>query len=262
MTRHSRPPALQHASPHNARKEILRDDAFAELKASIRENGLLQPVVVRQDGPRHMLIAGHRRLEAVRELAAESPADPCWRKILAIERDVDERTAEGLSLVENLQRQDLDPVDEAQAYVRLRDTYGLSLGAIADLVHKSKMHVSRRVRLAGDSALQEAVRAGQLAVSTAERLLRAPERMRADLTRQAVAERWTPEQVEDVLRSLPAVPPAITASAVAARSDFSALLRRLRVDVPVLERERGRVADAERAELATWGQRLLSVVKP
>ncbi len=209
-----------------------------------------------------MLIAGHRRLEAVRELAAESPADPCWRKILAIERDVDERTAEGLSLVENLQRQDLDPVDEAQAYVRLRDTYGLSLGAIADLVHKSKMHVSRRVRLAGDSALQEAVRAGQLAVSTAERLLRAPERMRADLTRQAVAERWTPEQVEDVLRSLPAVPPAITASAVAARSDFSALLRRLRVDVPVLERERGRVADAERAELATWGQRLLSVVKP
>jgi ParB family chromosome partitioning protein len=97
-------------SPHNARQEIPRDQAFVELKHSIRENGLLQPILVRTEGARHVLIAGHRRLEAVRDLAVDSPDDPRWRKILAIERDADERTAEALSLLENLQRQDLDPL--------------------------------------------------------------------------------------------------------------------------------------------------------
>src|SRR6266851_237635 len=60
-------------SPHNARQQIARDQAFIELKHSIKENGLLQPILVRTDGARHVVIAGHRRLEAVRDLAVDSP---------------------------------------------------------------------------------------------------------------------------------------------------------------------------------------------
>jgi ParB family chromosome partitioning protein len=231
-----------------------------ELKHSIRENGLLQPILVRTDGARHVLIAGHRRLEAVRELAVESPHDPRWRKILAIERDTDERTAEALSLIENLQRQDLDPLEEAGAYVRLRDAYGLSLGAVADLVHRSKMHVSRRVRLVSDPALQEAVSSGQLAVSSAERLLRAPKETRAALVQRATGEKWTPAQTEEAVRNLPESI-ATTDLPPARRAGLVALLRRLRMDVPMLELEGQQLRKEERAELAVWAQRLLRAVE-
>ena len=257
-------------NPHNARRDIPRDQAFLLLKASIRDNGLLQPIIVRPDGARYVLIAGHRRLAAVRELAADAPDDPRWRKILAIERDADEQTAEALSLIENLQRQDLDPLEEAGAYVRLRDTHGLSLGAVADLVHRSKMHVSRRVRLVSDPALRTAVSSGHLAVSSAERLLRAPKEARAALVQRAVVEKWTPDQAEEAVRGLPTVttgyasppePPSTSDPLPAPPLSFGALLRRLRVDVPVLERESERLGEEERAELAGWAQRLRRAVE-
>lgn len=249
-------------SPHNARREIPRDQAFIELKDSIRENGVLQPILVRPDGTGHMLIAGHRRLEAVRDLAVEAPDDPRWRKILAIQRDTDEQTAEALSLVENLQRQDLNPLEEAGAYVRLHETYGLTLGAVADLAHRSKMHVSRRVRLVSDPALRRAVSSGQLAVSSAERLLRAPQEARATLVQQAVVEKWTPDQAEEAVRNRGATSRVTADSPTAARRvGFTALVRRLRVDVPVLERGAQRLAKEEQAELAVWAQRLLMAVQ-
>src|ERR1700730_1839563 len=184
-------------NPHNARRVIQRNQAFAELKASIREHGLLQPIVVRKDGVRRILIAGHRRFVAVQELAAELPEDPRWRKILAIERTVDVTTAEALSLIENLLRADLEPLDEAAALLRLRDAHGLSLAEIAERIHKSKMYVSNRVRLVSDPVLSAAVAAAQLPVSTAEVLLRAPKGERAALARQATSEDWSADRARE-----------------------------------------------------------------
>src|SRR5919206_1221714 len=88
-------------SPKNPRQVFERDEAFAELVDSIREHGLLQPLLVRREGVRRVLIAGHRRLAALQQLAAEAPDDPRWRKVLAVERAADEQPAVILGLVEN-----------------------------------------------------------------------------------------------------------------------------------------------------------------
>ena len=144
--------------------------------------------------------------------------------------------------------------------MRLRDTYGLSLGAVADLVHRSKMHVSRRVRLVSDSALKEAVSSGQLAVSSAERLLRAPKETRAELVQRAIVGKWTPDQTEEAVRNLPAESPTTAGPPAAGRVGFATLLRRLRMDVPMLELQGQQLGKEEQTELAVWAQRLLRAV--
>ena len=93
-----------------------------------------------------MLIAGHRRLAALQQLAAEAPEDPRWRKALAVERVADEQQAVILALVENLHREDLKPQDEASALEALEHELG-SLQAVANAIKRSKAYVSRRIRV-------------------------------------------------------------------------------------------------------------------
>ncbi len=237
-------------SPHNARGAIERDKAFAELKASIRTYGLVQPLVVRKVGVCRILIAGHRRHAALRELAAEEPGDARWQSVLVIERDVDEQTAEALGLIENLQRTDLEPLDEAQAFVRLRDVYGLSLGRIAEQVNKSKMYVSNRVRLASDPVLSDAVATQALPVSTAEVLLRAPKAERSRLVGRAKAERWTTERARTVVLDRgQALGPVSAPVPVTPSRRFGVLIHQLEADLPILEQVADTLDPAERVHL-------------
>src|SRR2546426_8386445 len=96
-------------NPYQPRQDVDQAAALEELKSSIQQAGLLQPVVVRPrpraDGDGYELIAGERRLRACQALG--------WQRIPAVKRDVDDRTALTLALIENLQRDDLSPVDEA-----------------------------------------------------------------------------------------------------------------------------------------------------
>src|SRR5574341_145193 len=109
-------------NPFQPRRDF-DETELAELAASIKSAGLLQPVLVREraDG-RYELIAGERRLRACRSLG--------WTTIPAVKREVDDRTLLTLALVENLQRDDLSPVDEASGYRRLIDEFGLSQEAV------------------------------------------------------------------------------------------------------------------------------------
>jgi ParB family chromosome partitioning protein len=111
-------------NPRNPRQALRHDEAFSELVESIRQHGLLQPILVRRDGVRRILIAGHRRLAAIQQLAAEAPDDTRWRKILAVERIADEDQAFILALVENLHREDLSAQDEASALEALEQSSG------------------------------------------------------------------------------------------------------------------------------------------
>src|SRR5207244_12090250 len=86
--------------------------ALEELVSSIKQAGLLQPVVVRRANGGYELIAGERRLRACQQLG--------WERIPAVQRDADDRTLLTLALIENLQRDDLSPVDEARGYERAR----------------------------------------------------------------------------------------------------------------------------------------------
>jgi len=128
-----------HPNPRQPRRRF-EPDATSGLAASIRHQGVLQPVVVRPRGEGgYELVAGERRWRAARE--AGVPTIP------AVVRDVDDRDTLLLGLVENVARENLSAVEEARAYASLIDEFELSLGEVAEQVGRSKSSVSNRVRL-------------------------------------------------------------------------------------------------------------------
>ena len=164
-------------------------EALDELAASIRTHGVLQPLTVRQVGDRYQIGAGERRWRAA-QLAGLVDV-PCVVRVLSDE------DMEVLALIENVQREDLDPLDEAHAYRRLMDRFGLSLRDVAGRVKKSHEHVARRLRLIADPAVEEAVRAGTVGPSVAAELARIedPARRRALLGRAETGDRLSMKDV-------------------------------------------------------------------
>ncbi len=116
------------------------EEALAELAASIAARGVIQPVIVTPHGPgRYRLVAGERRWRAAQRAQLH--------EIPAIIRDLSDREITALALIENLQREDLNPIEEARAYHRLSDDEGLTQAEIAKLVDKSRSHVANLMRL-------------------------------------------------------------------------------------------------------------------
>jgi len=127
------------SNPHQPRKEF-NAQAMDELKQSIRENGIIQPITVRQVSGGFELISGERRLRACRELSLKSI--PAY--VLSVNTDVELME---LSLIENLQREDLNPVEEAEAFYWLSNTCNLSHEEIAKKVGKERSTVTNSIRL-------------------------------------------------------------------------------------------------------------------
>lgn len=116
------------------------EEALDELAQSIAARGVIQPVIVRpMAGGRYQLVAGERRWRAAQRARVH--------EIPAIVRDLSERDVTALALIENLQREDLNPVEEARAYQRLADTEGLTQQEIARFVDKSRSHIANMMRL-------------------------------------------------------------------------------------------------------------------
>jgi ParB family chromosome partitioning protein len=182
---HSLPTTEIVPSPRNPRQLI---DGIAELADSLREHGLLQPVVVRRRDAGYELIAGHRRFEAARVLG--------WTEIAAVVRDETDDQAYILTLVENLQREDLTPKEEAAALEVLIRERGWSTRQVGEAIKRGPMYVSRRLRVFDDDTLAPLVLANKLPVSTAEEfLVVADAAQRSKLAQQAADERWERPQV-------------------------------------------------------------------
>ncbi len=133
--------------------------ALDELATSIRAHGVLQPVTTRPHDGRYQLVAGERRWRAaIRAGLTEIPG---------IENDYDDVAMELFGLMENIQRADLDPIDEAHAYQRLMERFGLSLRDVAERVSKSHTYIAQRLHLLDDPAIEAAVRDGVLSPTVA-----------------------------------------------------------------------------------------------
>jgi ParB/RepB/Spo0J family partition protein len=184
------PLALVDASAGNPRLR-LRD--IDELAASIAAYGLLQAVVVRPTDGRYVLVAGHRRLAAVQSLG--------WTRVPATVREVDDSDAYVLTLVENLQRNDLSPREEAQALEVLIRERSWSTRQVAAAVHRSAAYVSKRLRVFEDPVLAPLVLQQRLSTSAAEELLVLEPRRRRELAQQAVQEAWDHPQVRTAVRA-------------------------------------------------------------
>lgn len=155
------------------------ESTIAELASSIRTYGLVQPVVVRElAGGGYQLVAGERRLRAAREAGLET--------VPAIIRDVDETGALELALVENLQREDLNPIDEARGYESLMELSGATQVEVAERVGRDRSTVANSLRLLElPQDVQELLSAGGLSAGHGRALLafQTAEEMRANAAR-------------------------------------------------------------------------------
>lgn len=225
------------------------ESALAELVASISESGLLQPVIVRPRDGGYELIAGERRWRAVQQLG--------WQHVPAIIKDVDDQTLLTLALVENLQRNELSPIDEAQGYQRLIDQFQVAPAEVGRKVGKNRSTVANLLRLLKLPAVVRAlVHEGRLSEGHGRALLAldSADAMVA-LGQQAADEGWSVRDVEarvrgDVAATAVAAPDGkrqtrsrekktLHVSADARRVE-EALRKRLGTDVRVTQKRKGR----------------------
>jgi ParB/RepB/Spo0J family partition protein len=165
---------------------------ISSLAESMQAYGLQQPISVRVQGERFVVTSGTRRLAASRLLE--------WATIDAFVRSVSADDAYVVDLIENLQRQDLSPEEEADAFGELLRTRGWTLQQVADAVKRSVGYISKRVRVFDNPDLRQAVVTDGLPISTAEELLAAEPTERAALIARALAERWDQVQARNALR--------------------------------------------------------------
>ena len=145
-------------------RHVFDDDALNELADSIRQNGVITPITVRRDGEIYRIIAGERRWRAARMAGLD--------EIPAHILDVDAKTSYALALIENLQREDLDPIEEAEGYRTLMDRYSMTQEQAAERVGKSRPAVANSLRLLNlPASLREKVSRGELSAGHGRALL-------------------------------------------------------------------------------------------
>lgn len=187
---------LSRIQPASTQPRVMFDDArLVELSESIRANGLIQPIVVRRlDEHRFEIIAGERRYRA--STLAELTEVP------VVIRDVTDAEAYELALVENIQREDLDPIEEARAYRHLADLQGLTQDAVARRVGKDRTTVANSMRLLKlPTEIQDAVAGGQLSAGHGRALLTCDPADRLALGRKAMESGWSVRETERQARA-------------------------------------------------------------
>lgn len=173
------------------------DDALEELAASIREVGLLQPIVVRagEDDGTYVLVAGERRLRAA-TMAGLTTVPAMIRSAAGDSGNLTE------ALIENVQRTDLSPLEEAAAYRNLLEDFGMTHEAVAERVGKSRSAVTNTLRLLQlPPAIQGMLDRGELSAGHARALISVDDPARAlDIARRAVDEGWSVRLVEEAAK--------------------------------------------------------------
>ena len=176
-------------SPFQPRTRF-REDALEELARSIRVSGIVQPLVVRRVGQRFQLIAGERRWRAAQRSA--------FSRVPAIVRDVRDEMALEMTLVENLQREDLNPVEQARAFQRLTDEFHLTQEEVAERTGKDRATIANSVRLLRlEEPILDLLEEGRLSAGHGRALLSIAEpKDRLDLAHKIARGGMTVRQVE------------------------------------------------------------------
>jgi ParB family chromosome partitioning protein len=181
--------ASLHPGPYQPRR-AMDEVALEELAASLKSRGVLQPLLVRsypgQSG-QYQIIAGERRWRAAQRAGLH--------EVPVLVRELSDADAMAAGLVENLQRQDLDPIEEAEGYQRLLDDFGMIQDELATAVAKSRPHITNMLRLLNlPNTVQQAVRAGDLSAGHARALIQHPDPESA--ARAIIANRLSVRQTE------------------------------------------------------------------
>lgn len=178
-------------NPDQPRKSF-DETQLSELSDSIKQNGVLQPILVRKKGDKYEIVAGERRYQASK-LAG-------LKEIPAIVREIDDAEVFQLALIENLQRSDLTPIEEARGYRQLLDTKGLTQEGLAKILSKSRSAIANTLRLMDlPQEVQDMMEEGQITAGHARAILAVPtEEGRIKLAQKVVAENLTVRQTENL----------------------------------------------------------------
>lgn len=235
--------AIADISPHpDQPRRHFDEDSLAELASSITLRGVLQPIVVRPVGSKFQIVAGERRWRAAQRAQLH--------QIPAIIREYDDGTVLEIALIENIQREELNAIEEGEAYSRLTKDFGHSQEALGKIVHKSRSHISNLMRLLElPSPVRAMVADGRLQMGHARALLGvAGAEMLAE---QAVTKGLSVREVEKLAKR---------AKTPAGTEPKSSPVSRRNEDIAMLERQLGDLLGLKVniAHLATGGSVILN----
>lgn len=202
---------IDEVSPSDTQpRKDFNDEKLEELENSIRENGVIQPIVVQKRGEGYEIICGERRWRASRKASL--------KKIPAVIREVSNTQSLQMALIENIHRQDLNPIEEAQAYKRLSHEFGLTQEAIAKQVGKKRTTVANYLRLLTLSkGFQDDLVTGQLTMGHARAMLalkteKEMEEVRQEVLKQNMSVRQVESYVQEKKQFIGRKPKANPAS--------------------------------------------------
>ena len=174
-------------NPNQPRAQF-REETIDELADSIRERGVLQPILLRPTAYGFEIVAGERRWRAAQKARLHA--------IPAIVRDIDEASMAELALIENIQREDLNAIEEAEGYRQLIERHGHTQDGVSKLVHKSRSHVANLLRLLDlPEFVRQSLMNGEITMGHARAVATAPDP--EELTREIVAKGLSVRQAED-----------------------------------------------------------------
>jgi ParB family chromosome partitioning protein len=217
---------LARIKPNPAQPRVQFDeDALDELAQSIGERGVLQPILLRPDGENFQIVAGERRWRAAQRARLHT--------IPAIVREIDESTSAEIALIENIQREDLNAIEEAEGYRQLIQRHGHTRDAVGSLVHKSRSHVANLLRLLElPEFVRQSLMNGDISMGHARAVATAPDP--EAVTREIVAKGLSVRQAEERVRREKSRPGpgydiarASARNAVPVDADLAALERQL-----------------------------------
>ena len=174
-------------------RKVFEHDKLEELTESIKKYGVIQPIIVRKDGNLYTIIAGERRWRACNN--ANIKSIPC------IVRDIENKNASEIALIENIQREDLNPIDEANAYEYIMERYGITQEDVSNIVGKSRVYVTNIMRLINlDKYVQEKIVTNQITAGHGRAILSLPKEQQIEITNKIIKEDLSVRDVEKLVR--------------------------------------------------------------
>ncbi|QMU62013.1 MAG: ParB/RepB/Spo0J family partition protein [Gammaproteobacteria bacterium] len=190
----SLPIDMIHQSPYQPR-QVMEPEALEALASSIRQQGVVQPIVVRKLGDGYELIAGERRWRASQQAGLQD--------IPAVIKDVNDQEAAAIAIIENLQREDLNPLEEAQAFANLIEKFGLTHQEVGEVVSRSRAAVSNSLRLlALAQPVKDMLNQGDLEMGHARALLALAEQQQSKCAQTIIQRQLSVRGAEAMVKQL------------------------------------------------------------
>ncbi len=179
-------------NPNQPRKNFEKDK-LEELSDSIKRYGLIQPIIVKKEDKIYTIIAGERRWRASK--IAGLTSIPC------IVRDIENKNASELALIENIQREDLNPIDEANAYDYVMERYAITQEELSDVIGKSRVYVTNILRLLSlDEYVKEKIILGEISQGHARAMISLDKKAQKDLTDRIIRDGLNVRDIEKIVK--------------------------------------------------------------